>query len=97
MGEARQPVHVYPPEYEVRTGLKFNTATAIPSALVTLTVPGNASPVSLTHMTSGMSVRPGISSDTTQVRLNSDAATRLPDVLMLVKMAGVGTATKGEK
>ena len=97
VGEAREPVHVYSPEYEVRTGSKVNTATAIPSVLVTLTAPGTTSPSALIHMTSGMSVRPGISSDTTQVRLNSDPATRLPDILMSVEMARVGTATERER
>ena len=94
VGEAREPVHVYPPEYQVRTGSKVNTATAIPSVLVTLTAPGTTSPSALIHLISGMSVRPEISSDIIQVRLNSDPATRLPDILMSVEMAGDGTTTE---
>ena len=37
---------------------------------------------------------PAISSDTTQVRLNSDPATRLPDLVMVIEIAGDGTAVQ---
>ena len=35
-----------------------------------------------------------MSSDTTQDRLNSEPAIRLPDLLMLIEIAGDGTATQ---
>ena len=49
-------------------------------------------PANLSHTALGILVSPATSSDTTQVRLYSDPATRLPDLLMLTEIAGDGTA-----
>ena len=44
------------------------------------------SPSALSHLTVGMLVRPEMVSVTTQVRVNSDPATLLPELLTIAEM-----------
>ena len=46
----------------------------------------------LVHVAIGMPVRPENSSETTQVRLNSEPAIKLPEVLIFIAIDGDGTA-----
>ena len=52
----------------------------------------DASNETSSHIAVDMLVRPEITSDITQVRLNSDPATLLPDLLTMAVMGSEGTA-----
>ena len=49
-------------------------------------------PSAFIHIAVGMAARPEISSDTVQVRVNSDPATLLPELLTVAEMGSEGTA-----
>ena len=58
-----------------------------------MSLPGSTGPPSgFNHIAVGMKVRPVISSDTVQVRMNSDPATLLPELLIVAEMGSEGTA-----
>ena len=55
--------------------------------------PGSTgSPSGFNHIAVGMATRPVISSDIVQVRMNSDPATLLPELLITAEMGSEGTA-----
>ena len=76
-------MHVYAMSWEVFKGLKFKIAVALVSLRdVVRVIPFPEVTGSLlipSHIALGMLVRPGMTSVITQVKVNSDPATMLPD------------------
>ena len=89
-------MHLYALPCEVLKGLKVREVTAsLPLGVgVTIVIPPPVTmtpPVALSHLAVGMLVRPEMVSLTTQVRVNSDPATLLPELLTIVEMGSEGT------
>ena len=91
------PLHVYTLSCEVFRGLKVNVVMAALSlgdgVAMVMSLPGITGPSStLNHIAVGMAIRPEISSDMVQVRVNSDPAILLPELLTAAEMGSGGTA-----
>ena len=91
-GENKEPLHVYEVGYELLNGLIRSTTVEMSSVEEVYTVPGSGALLPAVHVAIGMPVKPVNSSDTTQVKLNSEPATKLPEVLTLIAIDGDGTA-----
>ena len=64
---------------------------------IVMSFPGTTGPpLEFNHITVGMATRPEISLDTVQVRVNSDPATLLPELLTVAEMGSEGTANNIE-
>ena len=90
------PLHVYTVSCEVLRGLKVNVVMATLSlgggAAMVMSLPGiTGAPSRLNHIAVGMATRPEISSDIVQVRVKSDPATLLPELLTVAEMGSEGT------
>ena len=91
------PLHVYTISCEVFRGLKVNVVMATLSlgggVAMVMSFPGITDPPSrFSQNAVGMATSPEISSDTVQVRVNSDPATLLPELLTVAEMGSEGTA-----
>ena len=91
------PLHVYSPSCEVLRGLKVNVVMATLSlgggvAMVMSLLGITGPPSGFNHIAVGMKARPVMSSDTVQVRINTDPATLLPELLIVAEMGSEGTA-----
>ena len=91
------PLHVYSPSCEVFRGLKVNVVMATLSlgggvAMVMSFTGITGSSSRVNHIAVGMAKRPEISSDMVQVRVNSDPAASLPELLTVAEMGSEGTA-----
>ena len=90
-GDIMLPEHLYRCCKDVLSGLNRKIAEETLSLLETVVSCVISMLFESSHAAVGMSVRPGMTSDTMQVRLNSDPATGLPDRLMVTEMAFSGT------
>ena len=99
--EVMLPLQMYRPSCVVFKGLKvrMDTATLSPGGGVAMVMPSpgttgvpDAFNEASSHIAMDMLVRPEIASDVTQVRVNSDPATVLPDLLTAAVMGSAGTA-----
>ena len=88
-GDTMLPEHLYRCCKDVLSGLNCKVAEETLSLLETFA--GMGMLFESSHAAVGMSVRPEMTSDTVQVRLNSDPATGLPDWLMETEMTLSGT------
>ena len=88
-GDAILPMHLYCCCKDVLSGL--NRKTAVETLSLLETVIGKGILFESSHVAVGMVVRPEMTSDTVQVRLNSDPATGLPDRLMVTEIVFSGT------
>ena len=88
-GDTMLPEHLYRCCKDVLSGLNRKIAEETLSLLETFV--GMGMLFESSHAAVGMLVRPEMTSDTVQVRLNSDPATGLPDWLMETEMAFSGT------
>ena len=86
-GDTMLPEHVYRCCKDVLSGLNRKIAEETLSLLETVISCVISMLFESNHAAVGMSVRPEMTSDTVQVRLNSDPATGLPDWLMVTEMA----------
>ena len=96
-GDEMLPMHLYILSCEVLKGLKVSIVTASLSlgasvAIVMFPPVIIGSPLALSHIAVGMLVRPEMVSLMTQVRVNSDPATLLPELLTVAEMGSEGTA-----
>ena len=89
-GDTMLPEHLYRCCKDVLSGLNRKIEEETLSLLET--VAGKGMLFEFSHVAVGMLVRPEMTSDTVQVRLNSDPVTGLPDWLMETEMAFSGTA-----
>ena len=90
-GDTMLPEHLYRCCKDVLSGLKRKIAEETLSLLETVISCVMTMLLESSHAAVGMLVRPEMSSDTVQVRLNSDPATGLPDWLMEAEMTFSGT------
>ena len=88
-GDTMLPEHLYRCCKDVLSGL--NRKIAVETLSLLETVAGKGMLFESCHAAVGMLIRPEMTSDTVQVRLNSDPATGLPDRLMETEMAFSGT------
>ena len=91
------PLHLYALLCETLKGLKVRVVTAslllsVGVAIVMSLPVTMIPPLALSHLAVGMLVRPEMVSVTTQVRVNSDPATLLPELLTVAEMGSEGTA-----
>ena len=92
------PLHVYSVSCEVLRGLKVNMELATRSlgggVAMMMSFPDITGPLpsAFIHIAVGMATRPEISSDTVQVKVYSDPATLLPELLTVAEMGSEGTA-----
>ena len=88
-GDTMLPEHLYRCCKDVLSGLNHKIAEE--TLLLLETVAGKGMLFESSHAAIGMLVRPEMTSDTVQVRLNSDPATGIPDWLMVTEMTFSGT------
>ena len=90
-GDIMLPEHLYRCCKDVLSGLNCKIAVETLSLLETVVSCVMTMLFESSHAAVGMSVRPEMTSDRVQIRLNSDPATGLPDRLMEIEMAFSGT------
>ena len=90
-GDIMLPEHVYRCCKDVLRGLNRKIEEETLSLLETVVSCVISMLFESSHAAVGMLVRPEMTSDTVQVRLNSDPATGIPDWLMETEMAFSGT------
>ena len=88
-GDTMLPEHLYRCCKDVLSGL--NCKIAVETLSLLETVAGKGMLFESSHAAVGMLVRPEMTSDTVQVRLNSDPATGLPDRLIEAEITFSGT------
>ena len=90
-GDTMLPEHVYRFCKDVLSGLNRKKAVETLSLLETVVSCVITMLFESSHAAVGMLVRPEMTSDTVQVRSNTDPATGLPDRLMETEIAFLGT------
>ena len=92
--ENKDPLQIYVVGFEVFIGLILSVAIVLSAEEEVNTVPGSGTLLAAVHVAIGEPVRPVNNSYVTQVRLNTEPATKLPEVVIFTAIDGDGTTKK---